>query len=88
MQQQLLLEEAVQAANKPALGKGEKVTFELNNNFLLSATQPQIIRESEENGRKTLGEKFAGPPSPHRVLVALRTECGLLLGSFTAQNSH
>lgn len=96
MQQQLLLEQIVQAANKPALGKEEKVTFpfcsfHLLNLIIISFFLPHDLwntRDSEENGRKTLGDKSALVPSPNRVLVAFRTESGLLLGSPTAQNSH
>lgn len=95
MQQQLLLEQIVQAANKPALGKEEKVTFpfcsfHLLNLIIISFFLPHDLwntRDSEENGRKTLGDKFARLPSPNRVLVAFRTESGLLLGSPTAQES-
>lgn len=94
MQQQLLLEQILQAANKPALGKEKKVTFPFCSFHLLnliiisifSATRPMEHQRLRGKWDEDLRRRIC--TTPNNVLVAFRTESGLLLGSPTAQNSH
>lgn len=88
IEQQLLLEEAVQVANKPALGKGEKVTFEFNNNFLLSATRPIDHQRVRGKRDEDLRREICRTPISSQSTCSTPDKIRLLLGSPTAQNSH